>query len=116
MLYEEFLCNVFCCNFFIDLFFLSHFLDHFRSRVATPPQISPNLLKFEISPQVSSNLLKKCRFSRKSPQIQKTENYILAISLLNNSNNFSVRAVKHNCVLDHHESISLYCLIVCQSI
>ena len=30
---------------------------------------SSNLLKFEISPQISSSLLKKCRFSRKSPQI-----------------------------------------------
>ena len=30
---------------------------------------SSNLLKFDISPQISSNLLKKCRFSRKSPQI-----------------------------------------------
>ena len=39
------------------------------SRIATPPQIFSNLLKFEISPQISSNPLKKCRFSWNPPQI-----------------------------------------------
>ena len=33
-----------------------------------------NLLKFEISPQISSSLLKKCRFSRKPPQIFSNSN------------------------------------------
>ena len=105
---------------------------------------SSNLLKFEISPQISSNLLKKYRFSRKppqissnllkkyrfsrkppqissknvdfpesllkSPQIQRIENSILAISLLNNTNN--LRAVKHSCILGHHGNTSLYWLYV----
>ena len=55
--------------------------------------------------QETSNLLK-------SPQIQNIENSILAILLLNNTNNVSVRAVKQNCILGHHGSISLYYLIV----
>ena len=66
----------------------------------------PHLLK---SPQISSNLkflLKSCLISPqnvnfhenllKSPQIEKIENSILAISLLSNTTNLSVRAVKHN--------------------
>ena len=50
----------------------------------------------------TSNLLK----------FRKIENFILAISLLNNTNNLSERAVKHNSILGHHGSISLYCLVV----
>ena len=81
----------------------------------------PRLLK---SPRISSNLnflLKSLLiFSKnldfeenlKFPQIQKIENSILAISLLNNTNNLNVKAVKHNRILGQHGSISLYCLIV----
>ena len=81
----------------------------------------PRLLK---SPRISSNLNFLLRslliFSKnldfeenlKFPQIQKIENSILAISLLNNTNNLNVKAVKHNCILGQHGSISLYCLIV----
>ena len=79
-----------------------------KDGVATPPQISPNL------PKISSNLLKKCRFSRNPPQISsnsKIQNSILAISLLNNTNKLSVKEVKHNFILGHHGSISLYCLV-----
>ena len=43
-------------------------------------------------------------------QIQKK--IVLAISLLNNTNNLSLRAVKNNGILSHRGSISLYCLIV----
>ena len=84
---------------------------------------SSNLLKFEISPQISSknidfpeSLLKSPLISSKnidfpeslikSPQIQRIENSILAISLLNNTNN--LRAVKHSCILGHHGNTSLY--------
>ena len=68
-----------------------HFLDfksyeqwwnlHFR--VATPPQISSNLKFLLKSPLIFS---KNVNFQEnlKSPQIQKKENSILAISLLNN--------------------------------
>ena len=78
-------------------------------------QISSNFLKFEISPQISSNLLKNVDFQEKllkSPLIQKTENCIFAISLLNKTNNLSVKSVKHNCILGHRRSISLHCLVV----
>ena len=79
--------------------------------VATPPQISSNL-KFLKSPLISSKNVDFQENLIKSPQIQKIENPILAISLLNNTNNLSVRTVKHNCVLGRYGSISLYCVIV----
>ena len=49
----------------------------------------------------------------KSSQIQ-TENSNMAISLLNNINNLSIRAVKSNCILGNHESFILLfnCLVV----
>ena len=78
--------------------------------VATPPQISSNL-KFLKSPLISSKNVDFQENLIKSPQIQKIENPILAISLLNNSNNLSVRTVKHNCVLGHYGSIC-NCLFV----
>ena len=69
-------------------------------------------LKFLKSPLISSKNVDFQENLLKSPQIQKIENSILAISLLNNTNNLVVRAVKHNCLLGHHGIISLYCLIV----
>ena len=75
-------------------------------------QISSNLKFFLKSPLISSKNADFQENLLKSPQIQKIENSILAISLLNNTNNLVVRAVKHNCILDHHGSMSLYCLIV----
>ena len=47
-----------------------HFLlsTNFSTEQLQGCRTSSNLLKFEISPQISSNLLNKCRFSRKPPQ------------------------------------------------
>ena len=73
---------------------------------------SSNLLKFEFSPQISSKNVDFHENLLKSPQILKMENSILEISLLNNTNNLSVRAVKRNCILGHYGSISFYFLIV----
>ena len=74
-----------------------------------PPQISH--LKFLFKSIISSKNVDFHENLLKSLQIQKIENSILAISLLNNANNLSVKTVKHNCI-GHHGSISLYCLFV----
>ena len=72
-----------------------------------PTQISSNLKFLLKSPLISSKNVDFQENLLKSPQIQKIENSILAIT-----NNLIVRAVKHNCILGHHGGISLYCLIV----
>ena len=79
-----------------------------KVRVAMPPQISSNLNSFLKSPLISSKNVDFPENLLKSAQIQKIENSILAISLLNNTNNLSLRAVKHNCILGHHGNISLH--------
>ena len=63
-------------------------------RVATPPQISSNL-KFLLKFSLISSKMQISKETFLKSQIQKIENSILAISLLNNTN----IAVKHNCVL-----------------
>ena len=93
------------------------------ARVATPPQISSNL-KFEISLQISSYLkflIKSPLVSSKNVDFQKIllkslqikkKKIILSTSLLNNTNSLRLKAVKHNRILGHHGSISLYCLVI----
>ena len=81
-------------------------------RLLKLPQISSNLKFLLKSPLISSKNVDFQENLLKSPQIQKIENSILAISLLNNTNNLSVRAVNHNCIVGRHGNISLYCLIV----
>ena len=79
-------------------------------RLLKSPQISSNLKFLLKSPLISSKNVDFHENLLKSPKISKIENSILAISLVNNTNNLSLRAVKH--ILDHYGSISLYFLIV----
>ena len=67
-----------------------------KLRVATPPQISSDMKFLLKSPLISSKNVDFQENPLKSPQIQKIQNSILAILLLNNTNNLGVRAVKHN--------------------
>ena len=82
------------------------------SRLLKLLQISSNLKFLLKSPLMSAKNVDFQENLLNSAQIQKIENPILAISLLNNTNNLSVRAVNHNCTLGHHGNISLHCLIV----
>ena len=81
-------------------------------RLLKLPQISSNLKFLLKSPLISSKNVDFQENLLNSAHIQKIENPILAISLLNNTNNLSVRAVNHNCIVGRHGNISLYCLIV----